>query len=835
MAAGVCGAAESAPAGVAAEPDRESEALLRTTLEAIDQGIVMVDAGQRVRVANQRARDLLGLPGHLLREGAPFSDVLDHQEAAGEFEGLSPAARNLLSPAAAKGGATVYERRLLSGRRIEFRTIPMQDGSFVRVYTDVSARRADEIALGESERRFRLLAENTTDVILLSDAEATPLYVSPSVTNLLGFEADELIGARPLDFIHPKDLDECAGSLAALTGGHIDRMMTTCRHRRKAGGYVWVEISFSLIRGECPATPTGLVAVIRDISDRKAIEQALRLSERRLSLAIDSGGGAVWDYDLRAKRINVSRRWYEALGCDPLAAAQPLAFWGEHIHADDRLRVQQAFATYRTCDTQRLELEFRMLARDGAEIWTLLRGEAVEHDEAGAALRITGTLMDITSRKIAEARAAHLASHDALTGLPNRASFQAELARRLVAHERQGGTVALLGCDLDGFKAINDSLGHATGDRLLAEVAVRLRAALDGAHVVARLGGDEFAVLVHDPASSLDLGDLAAGLIAAASAPYLIDGQRIDVGISIGIATAARHGEDADRLARKADMAMYRAKHCGRNHLRLYDRDMDDQEIERRTLQADLGAALVGGDLHLCFQPIVDLADGTIRAFEALVSWTHPTRGAIEPAVFNRLAERSGLIVQIGAWALRRACETAAGWPDGRRVCIGVSSQQVQNGDLEHVVMMALAAARLEPGRLAIEVAESALVQEPEAVIACLLRLAEIGVRIGITAFGSGASNLNHLRRLPLAAVKVDRAFLGDPQAAGTMRMVRAVVELARHLDIAVVAGGIESRDEMQFLREAGCAGAQGPLFCPPLPPERVATLIAADARRAAA
>ncbi len=426
------------------------------------------------------------------------------------------------------------------------------------------------------------------------------------------------------------------------------------------------------------------------------------------------------------------------------------------------------------------------------------------------------TFTDITQRKAAEAEVARLARHDILTGLPNRGLFREHLDGCLAEIAVRGGTASVLYLDLDGFKGVNDTLGHQAGDDLLRSVADRLRSSV-GDGVVARLGGDEFAVLLTGgPEEAVAVAERLTGLFAA---PLQVGGQRIGVGLSVGIALAPEHGVSAECLYRRADLALYRAKAEGRGTFRVFGADMDEEAEERRVLESDLRQALADNALSLHYQPQVDGASGALVGFEALVRWTHPVRGQIPPGVFVPLAEETGLIIALGDWVLREACREAATWAPSLKVAVNLSPRQFQKPDLPETVLAVLAQTGLSPDRLELEVTESVIINDMARAINILRRLKSFGVRISMDDFGTGYASLATLQAFPFDKMKIDRSFVAqlgvDPQAAV---IVRAVLSLGRSLRMGVVAEGVETPAQRRFLADEACGEMQGYLFGKPRP-----------------
>jgi diguanylate cyclase (GGDEF)-like protein/PAS domain S-box-containing protein len=439
-------------------------------------------------------------------------------------------------------------------------------------------------------------------------------------------------------------------------------------------------------------------------------------------------------------------------------------------------------------------------------------------------------VIDITERKQAEARIAHMAHHDALTDLPNRVLFRLRLTDALSRRSRAGDLLGALCLDLDNFKLVNDTLGHPNGDRLLQAVAERIECVMRKGDSAARLGGDEFAILVPGVKAPEDLAALAQRLIAVVSEPYQVEGQAVSIGTTVGIAVAPGDGGDADRLLRNADMALYRAKADGKGTFRFFEPDMDARAQARRQLEIDLRSALADESLEVHYQPLVELATGTIVGLEALLRWPHPSRGYIPPSEFIPLAEETGLITPLGNFALRRACADATRWPPHVKLAVNLSPLQFRVGNVFLTVRAALQETGLAPDRLDLEITESVLLEKTDQVIASLHALRALGVRISMDDFGTGYSSLSYLRSFPFDKIKIDRSFVRDLQGnSHTLAIVRAVLGLASGLGMTVVAEGIETKQDLACLEAEGCREGQGYLFSKARPQADVLELLASE------
>lgn len=567
-----------------------------------------------------------------------------------------------------------------------------------------------------------------------------------------------------------------------------------------------------------------------ELHARIAAEIALRHSEARFRSLVQNASDAVIVLSADGAFQYISPSAERLLGYSPAEWLGRPAFI--HVHPDDIARVAAGLEVV-LANTAELEpIEFRYRHADGS--WRHLEALATNLLDDPAVAGIVENVRDITDRKELEERLTYQAYHDPLTELPNRSLFADRLNRALAASE-QPGAVAVLFLDLDGFKVVNDSLGHSTGDALLAAVAHRLAGCLRPVDTIARIGGDEFAVLVTDTVGVVEATAIGERLLAAIQAPIAIEGRQFVVTASLGIARSSADvaGQTPDDLLREADIALYQAKEAGKNCIAVFDPAMQASAIARLELERDLRGVVSRQELEVHYQPEVDLHTGDIVGVEALVRWNHPRRGMISPVEFIPVAEESGLILQIGEWVLREACNRAQAWrqviPRHRPFVLSVnlSAREFQCPDLVPSVAAILQETGLEPSALCLEITETAAVQDMEVAVAKMEALKRLGVQLALDDFGTGYSSLNYLRRFPVNVLKIDRSFVRELDEGGiTTAIVQSICTLARLADIDVIAEGIETPEQLEFVRSTQCRRGQGFYFAKPLPAEAIDGLL---------
>jgi len=566
----------------------------------------------------------------------------------------------------------------------------------------------------------------------------------------------------------------------------------------------------------------------------KHAQEGLKESEERYALAARGANDGLWDWNLATYVIYFSPRWKAMLGCQEDEIVDKPDEWFDRIHEADRERVKEEIAAHQKGLTPHFESEHRVRHKDGTYRWMLSRGLAIR-DPSGKPVRMAGSQTDITEGKVS----------DPLTNLPNRLLFLDRLGRLMRHSKRHPERLfAVLFLDLDGFKMINDSLGHLVGDQLLLAVAKRLEKCLRDTDTVARpalqtitlarMGGDEFTVLLDEIKEPGDANQAADRIMKELSTPFLIGGKEIFTSASIGIALSNPSYQEPEEIMRDADTAMYQAKSLGKSRYEVFDADMRATVMARLELETDLRRALERGEFRNFYQPIVALATGQIIGFEALLRWQHPTRGLLGPDKFISVAEDTGLIRELGWWSLGEACRRLKKWRSQLGVerdlviSVNLSVKQFVQPNLVQNIAALLTEQGIPPHALKLEITESTVMEDPTAAVEMLQKMKDLGVRLAIDDFGTGYSSLSYLHRFPLDTLKIDRSFIsGESQGLNGMEIARTVMPLAKNLQLDVVAEGVETAEQVQQLKNLECKYAQGFFFSEPLSANEAGALLA--------
>jgi diguanylate cyclase (GGDEF)-like protein/PAS domain S-box-containing protein len=580
--------------------------------------------------------------------------------------------------------------------------------------------------------------------------------------------------------------------------------------------------------------PVAVARISTQLAHKRA-QEALKESEERYALAALGSNDGLWDWNITENEVHFSARWKSMLGFQENEISKKPEEWFDRIHDADRARVKNEIAAHHNGATPHFESEHRMLHHDGTFRWMLSRGLAIR-DQSGRPLRMAGSQTDITQAKVS----------DPLTGLPNRLLFIDRLNRLIkYSKRRKNHSFAVVFMDLDGFKMINDSMGHLVGDQLLVGVAERLEkclratdtlARLRDTYTVARLGGDEFTVLLDDLKDPNDAKIAADRLMKALKPPFLLAGKEVYTSVSIGIAQSNPVYEGPDEMLRDADTAMYHAKSLGKGRYEVFDAKMRASVMARLQLETDLRHALERREFRNFYQPIVNLGSGEIAGFEALLRWQHPTRGLLGPIEFIGVVEETGLIRELGWWNLSEACRQIGEWraasPANANLIISVnlSAKQFLQPNLVADIANLLREIKLPPDALKLEITESTVMKDPSGAVEMLQQIKSLGVRLAIDDFGTGYSSLSYLHRFPLDTLKIDRSFISSMDDDGDgMEIARTILPMAKNLRLDVVAEGVETLEQFELLKKFNCAFGQGYYFSRPLPADGISTLLKGD------
>jgi diguanylate cyclase (GGDEF)-like protein/PAS domain S-box-containing protein len=710
---------------------------------------------------------------------------------------------------------------------------PVADGDgvvrrYIGILHDVTARVTSAVELEEAEARYRTLIETIPAVTYIADWDemGSFRYVSPQIEELLGFPAEDWLGASQLweERLHPDDAERV---IAETRYAFREQKAFDCEYRLIAadGRVVWVWERDTVIRDE-HGRPHLTQGIVTDVTATRIAEAALAESEERNRGVIHALEEGLLIYGADGRAISCNAAATRILGLpEGELLGRSAAEWPVRLTFEDGTPLTTEDApsqrALRTGLPQR-DAVVSVVRGDGSELWASVSSHPLVREGESHPYGVVTAFSDITERRRAQEQIAFLAYHDSLTKLPNRALLDEHLALGLARARRAGTSVALLYVDLDDFKAVNDSLGHAAGDELLRRIAVRLRGVVRSTDLLARQGGDEFLILLSDLDSDprLSAEAVAKQVEAALLEPFSIADAEFEIGSSIGISIYPDDASDADTLLRHADAAMYEVKQAGRGGIASYGGD-SRQTLARLSLTSKLRRALQRDDFVVHYQPLVEPATGDLVALEALVRWHDAERGIVGPDEFIPLAEDAGLIEAIGGWVLHAVCAQLRRWREeglDPHVHVNVSPRQLRRPDFPTTVRESLAAEGVPPSSLTLEITESAAMLDAERANPVVRALHDLGVRLAIDDFGSGHSSLSRLRDVPVEVLKIDQSFLrgvpDDPQAAA---MTRAIIELGAALGMLTVAEGVTSEAQRRFLVEQGCSLAQGFHFARPL------------------
>ena len=694
--------------------------------------------------------------------------------------------------------------------------------------------RAEE-ALRESENRLRLALEASEVSVWDYDVESGEVHFSRHLGPILGYgetEAPSRIESWEA-LVHPQDLGSLKAAIASHYRGESPGFDAEYRMRARSGEWRWVQSIGRVVERNPAGRATRMTGTHRDVTQRRQAEENLRLYK----LAIESATNAILIADALAPDcplIYVNQTFEQMTGY-PLSEVVGKNCRFLQREDRDQPEIERLRAAIRTGEASSVLL--RNYRKDGTLFWNSLQTSPVRN-EAGVVTHFVGIQSDVTTLKNYQAELEHRANYDALTGLANKNLLDDRMERAISQARRSGRQIALLYLDLDRFKMVNDSLGHASGDALLKSAAERLTNCVRESDTVARLGGDEFVVVLTELESTSSVPLIAGKIIAALEKPFTVRFQEVFVSTSIGIGLYPTDGEQAETLLKNADLAMYRAKHGGGGQFRFHTEGANEGALERLELEADLRHALDRGEFELHYQPRVELRSGRITSVEALIRWRREGLGLVSPAKFIPLAEETGLIVAIGDWVLRTACAQMRAWSlsgcKDMRVAVNLSARQFREPGLLERVGEILAETKLETRHLEIEITESMAMQDPAHTRTLLERLNKMGIAIAIDDFGTGYSSLAYLKRFPIDYLKIDQSFVrGIPADRDDASIIRAIIALGKSLELVLIAEGVETEAQREFLRGESCDEMQGYLYSRPVPADQLGAMLHERVRNA--
>ena len=820
----------------------ENAKLLQTTLTSISQGILLFDADRRVCKFNPRVCELLDLPMEFLATLPTEQELVQIQLQRGDFGPdaclVDSAVRTEWIIAAVSPADTLptrYVRQTRTGRTLEVRTQFLPDGGKVRTFADVSA-----FVLAEADRkRLNQLLEATQTIAGVGgwerDFASGTVFWTEGIYRILEVTPDEYTPGDPSSterFFTPQALVVIqqvhpASDGVSETTHDLELEMVTWK-----GRHIWVRLKGTTNWDE--GRPLRRTSVLQDITELRLAEAAARESEARWKLALESSGDGVWDWHIQEGTEFFSQRLLQMFGYGGGDLLSRPDEFDDRTHPDDLDQLNQARLDHFEGRAPMYQSERRILCKDGSWKWVLSRGMVISRDAGGKPLRMIGTFTDISDRKAAEALIRQQAFYDTLTGLPNRRMMRDRLEQEIKRSKRDQQELAILFIDLDHFKEVNDTLGHDRGDMLLVEAGRRIQACVRASDTVARMGGDEFTVILAELPSSSHLEGILQKMLRALGGVFQLGAEQVFVSASIGISMYPTDATEIEDLFKNADQALYVAKGAGRNRFSFFTPALQEAALTRVRLAADLRTALVEQQFYLVYQPIVELATGTIHKAEALIRWQHPTRGLVSPAAFIPIAESSGLIVELGEWVFQQAALQVRHWrkalADDFQISVNRSPVQFHHkGTTDTSWAQQLSAQGMPGDSIVVEITEGLLLDTSASVAETLLELRAAGIGVSLDDFGTGYSSLSYLQKFDIDFVKIDQSFVRHLTAnSKELALCRAIVVMAHALDMRVIAEGVETAQQRDLLASVGCDYVQGYLYAKPMPAPQFEAFLAA-------
>src|SRR3954453_10932654 len=793
-------------------------AFISSALNTLNQGVMITSAQNRVVFCNDRFLEMYGLNRAEITSSMTGRELAELRRA----RGLLNLTVDEFSKLARRPEGVVTE--LPDGRSVLSKIFRLPNGGTIGTHEDCTEQRQLSRKLASTTKFLESVLDNVPVCVAAKNIEdGRYIFANRAFERFSRFSRDHIIGKRADEIFQPETAKSIEladqAALTAPEGHHRNEYVV------ERGDDARVLSSNRVVARNEDNKPEFLITLFDDVTDRRSLSRELENTKKFLELVVEKipvslvvervSDGRYLPANRSAETI-LNRRREDATGLTAADIFNPRE--AKLITARDEAAIKKRGL---------LVEEHPISKKDGLRLFLTRRMTVL--DETGEPQYLIKTHEDVTDRRQTESRMAHMAYHDGLTDLPNRAAFLQALAQMIEACEGTDEEFAVLSLDLDGLKEVNDVFGHATGDKLLIEVARRMQNSAGGGGV-ARLSGDEFGLIIDgkQPVTGMLLAEQLAEVLRT---EFLIDGKSVRTGVTTGISVFPHNGGDAASLLANSGAALFRAKAKSRGSISIYEPEMDQQIRDRRVLHQDLSVAIKNGELSLHYQPQAmsrhTVASSEVLGFEALARWLHPVRGFVPPSDFIPLAEESGLIVVMGEWILREACREAASWPMPLQIAVNLSPAQFMHGDVVNLVHSILLETGLSPGRLELEITEGVLIEDFDRGLALLRRLKALGVRISMDDFGSGYSSLSYLQAFPFDKNKIDRSFIinlgRNPQSAA---IVRAVIDLGHGLEMSIVAEGVETQEQLAFLADEGCDAVQGYFLGKPLPIGQYAALV---------
>ncbi|CAN5256347.1 hypothetical protein BH11PSE11_BH11PSE11_15620 [soil metagenome] len=783
-------------------------------------GLMVIDSELQVRTINLAMCKMLGLSDEPVAAGTALSAIVHNQQ-------LTEALKLALASGAPLQHVVLTVEQASGPHHLDVNisTSLLEEKSLlVLIGQDITESRRSQ----EELRRFRMALDSSIDAVYLIDHERMRIIdANETALATLGYSRPELLTLGPHDLKPDEgELDRIKRRFEEVIASDNQTGMVRTEHQRKDGSRFAVEVYLRAMQSEGRQL---LVAVSRDITARLEAETRLRESEERFRVAFSHAAVGLAHIAPNGRWLIVNQKLCEIVGYSQKEMLE--AGFLELTHPEDVAADLDAMRRMQSREVNEDSREKRYRRKNGQYVW-VNRTSRLVWDEAGNPKYYSTVIEDISRRKLIEGELLHLANHDALTSLPNRSLLLDRLSQAIAFANRYGGQVAVMMIDLDRFKNINDSLGHEVGDKIIIEIGRRLSFNVRDGNTVARLGGDEFVVMLADVERDDTVAMQAQRILESMSQPMTIQGNEFYPAGSIGISLYPKDGSDGLTLLKNADTAMYRAKDSGRNNFQFYAQEMNARALDRLKLEGGLRHALVREEFVLHYQPKMDIASGVIVGVEALLRWQAPGKPMIMPLDFIPIAEETGLIVQIGEWVLRTACAQQVKWESASilpqaRMAVNLSARQFKQQDIAKMVSRILEETGCRAERLELEITETVILDNPDAAAATMQELSNMGVHLSIDDFGTGYSSLSYLKRFPIDALKIDRSFVRDITTdADDAAIARAIIALGHSMKLLVIAEGVETAAQLDFLREQHCDQMQGYYLSRPLPVERLEDLV---------